>query len=271
MKRRKIVRISIFAIIVLGIFGTIIRYYVVKDNLRKSIVNERKFSAETIEADLPATIINTFDYIDDASITVDLSSYVSNYKMSNGEKDSYMNWEDNITLVCVADESFNSKTNSFKLECFKKITETVKKEAGSIQSRVAPVYDEYYSRYGITNVFEQIVFCSRNVKIQLTAGEDVYSYNGYSWHISEAFTRNGEEIDLTLNNYGSRDNSNSKTNSNTKKNTTVNSGKKSNKKSNYSYDEYPDCDDYDSWEDFMDDWDGNMPDDLDASDYWDDW
>lgn len=33
----------------------------------------------------------------------------------------------------------------------------------------------------------------------------------------------------------------------------------------------PDPDDYDSYEDFMDDWDGNMPDGSDAEDYWEDW
>ncbi len=36
-------------------------------------------------------------------------------------------------------------------------------------------------------------------------------------------------------------------------------------------DDMPDCDDYDSWGDFMDDWDGKMPDGSDASDYWDNW
>lgn len=35
--------------------------------------------------------------------------------------------------------------------------------------------------------------------------------------------------------------------------------------------EWPDCDDYDSYEDFMDDWDGNMPYDIDAEDYWENW
>lgn len=35
--------------------------------------------------------------------------------------------------------------------------------------------------------------------------------------------------------------------------------------------EMPDCDDYESYEDFMDDWDGNMPDGSDAEDYWGNW
>ena len=35
--------------------------------------------------------------------------------------------------------------------------------------------------------------------------------------------------------------------------------------------EMPDCDDYESYEDFMDDWDGYMPDGSDAEDYWEDW
>ena len=35
--------------------------------------------------------------------------------------------------------------------------------------------------------------------------------------------------------------------------------------------EMPDCDDYDSYEDFMDDWDGRMPDGSDAEDYWENW
>ena len=33
----------------------------------------------------------------------------------------------------------------------------------------------------------------------------------------------------------------------------------------------PDCDDYDSFEDFMDDWDGYMPGGIDAEDYWENW
>ena len=35
--------------------------------------------------------------------------------------------------------------------------------------------------------------------------------------------------------------------------------------------EMPDCDDYDCFEDFMDDWDGKMPDGSDAEDYWENW
>ena len=35
--------------------------------------------------------------------------------------------------------------------------------------------------------------------------------------------------------------------------------------------EMPDCDDYDSFGDFMDDWDGRMPDGSDAEDYWENW
>lgn len=35
--------------------------------------------------------------------------------------------------------------------------------------------------------------------------------------------------------------------------------------------EMPDCDDYDSYDDFMDDWDGCMPDGSDAEDYWENW
>ena len=35
--------------------------------------------------------------------------------------------------------------------------------------------------------------------------------------------------------------------------------------------EWPDCDDYEDFEEFMDDWDGHMPDGSDAEDYWDNW
>lgn len=38
-----------------------------------------------------------------------------------------------------------------------------------------------------------------------------------------------------------------------------------------SHTEWPDCDDYDSLEDFLDDWDGEMPNGMDAEDYWDNW
>lgn len=50
--------------------------------------------------------------------------------------------------------------------------------------------------------------------------------------------------------------------------------KKSTSKSTSSYKKkvtMPDCDDYDSYEDFMDDWDGYMPDGSDAEDYWENW
>lgn len=39
----------------------------------------------------------------------------------------------------------------------------------------------------------------------------------------------------------------------------------------YCFNDMPDCDDYEDWGEFMDDWDGNMPDGSDASDYWDNW
>ena len=50
------------------------------------------------------------------------------------------------------------------------------------------------------------------------------------------------------------------------------SGKKtsSNSSSSNQYD-MPDCDDYESYEEFMDDWDGDMPDGSDAEDYWENW
>ena len=35
--------------------------------------------------------------------------------------------------------------------------------------------------------------------------------------------------------------------------------------------EMPDCDDYEDYDEFMDDWDGCMPDGSDAEDYWEDW
>ena len=67
---------------------------------------------------------------------------------------------------------------------------------------------------------------------------------------------------------------NSKTTKNTYKRRSGSSktskGKKMTNKSYYT-DEMPDCDDYDNWGEFMDDWDGNMPNGSDASDYWDNW
>lgn len=49
------------------------------------------------------------------------------------------------------------------------------------------------------------------------------------------------------------------------------SSAKKTKKSSSSKRKMPDCDDYDSYEDFMDDWDGFMPDGSDAEDYWENW
>ena len=65
---------------------------------------------------------------------------------------------------------------------------------------------------------------------------------------------------------------------NTKKSTGSGSYKKSSSKkssskksSKKSCQEWPDCDDYWDEDEFLDDWDGNMPDDSDAMDYWDNW
>ncbi len=69
-----------------------------------------------------------------------------------------------------------------------------------------------------------------------------------------------------------------KSNNTKKKNNNINkkssrtyksSKKKTPKKTDHI--DMPDCDDYGSWGEFMDDWDGNMPDGSDASDYWDNW
>ncbi len=69
-----------------------------------------------------------------------------------------------------------------------------------------------------------------------------------------------------------------KKNNYTKKNNKKSSGKSSYKKKSYnkksskkSYEEWPDCDDYWDEDEFLDDWDGNMPDGSDAMDYWDNW
>ncbi len=57
---------------------------------------------------------------------------------------------------------------------------------------------------------------------------------------------------------------------NTQKRNNTDTHRKLTDKSYYT-DEMPDPDDYDNWGDFMDDWDGNMPDGSDASDYYDNW
>lgn len=63
-----------------------------------------------------------------------------------------------------------------------------------------------------------------------------------------------------------------KNSSQSKKSTGSKYSSKKKKTTKKSYvDEMPDCDDYDNWGEFMDDWDGNMPDGSDASDYWDNW
>lgn len=61
-------------------------------------------------------------------------------------------------------------------------------------------------------------------------------------------------------------------NANTKKSYTpsrkTTSSKSSTKQKKY---EMPDCDDYENLDDFLDDWDGCMPDGSDAEDYWYNW
>lgn len=67
-------------------------------------------------------------------------------------------------------------------------------------------------------------------------------------------------------------NTKKKNNSTYKKKNSGNSKSSKNTTTKKSYTtDMPDCDDYGSWGEFMDDWDGNMPDGSDASDYWDNW
>lgn len=263
----KQIHIITIIIIILGIVGLIAGHNIKKSNLRQSIIGERELSAQSIEKDLPLKLVNQFDYISDASVRVDLVDYEHKYTDYEGKPACYIQWEDNITLICIANDSFNRKTDSAKLECFKNITKNIKDEAAKIQKECAPIYDDYYSRSEIVDVFEEGVFCQRNVKIYLAAGSEEYSYDGNNWHISEAFKHNGIETDLTPRPSSSTNGPSVKTTNN------VNANKETKKKKSKSYyeDDYPDCDDYEDWEEFMDDWDGDMPGDSDASDYWDDW
>ena len=86
------------------------------------------------------------------------------------------------------------------------------------------------------------------------------------------YTKNSSKKNSTKKNYKS---SYSNKKSTTKKSTgssryKKSTSKKSSKKSSKSV-EWPDCDDYWDEDEFLDDWDGNMPDDSDAMDYWDNW
>lgn len=60
--------------------------------------------------------------------------------------------------------------------------------------------------------------------------------------------------------------SSTKKSTSTKKTTSSKSSSKSKSKVSL-----PDCDDYDTFDDFMDDWDGYMPGGIDAEDYWENW
>lgn len=65
-----------------------------------------------------------------------------------------------------------------------------------------------------------------------------------------------------------KESSTSSSNTRTSQNSSSYSKKSSSSSKNY---EMPDCDDYENYDEFMDDWDGNMPDGSDAEDYWEDW
>lgn len=64
---------------------------------------------------------------------------------------------------------------------------------------------------------------------------------------------------------------NKKTGSTSSTNKKTSSSSTNKKSSTSKKQNMPDCDDYDSYEDFMDDWDGCMPDGSDAEDYWENW
>lgn len=62
--------------------------------------------------------------------------------------------------------------------------------------------------------------------------------------------------------------SSSSSSSKSSKKTSSTSTKKTSSKKSYTM---PDCDDYEDYDEFMDDWDGYMPDGSDAEDYWENW
>ena len=235
--------------------------------LVKKIPEEREAAARAFEELLPGRMQEQSEILPGAHATVELTS---NLYKSTGYYDRdnppYYQWKDNITFYCAVDESFNTKTDKQKFDFLWDFSLSVNKEAGNIQSTYAPNYDGYFhpgDHYAwIYNVYVYGVHSERNVELVLQAGSDQYRYerSGAGWS-SLYFTRNGQSIDP----YSSAGKQ-----QNTAKDVQAGKSSTSGSRRNWSK-EMPDCDDYADYDDFMDDWDGNMPDGSDAGEYWDNW
>lgn len=249
--------------IIMGIVicSLIIQYKVYKKELRDTIVSERKNTAINVEKSLPGIIVNDTEYIKSAKVTVDLQDSTYNYKNSDGSPAKYYDWNDNIKLVCEAADKFNSVPPKTKLQFFKDLSARAEDEYFEIQKNVAPTYLEHLTTSGIRNVFDETVFCAVNVEISVKAGSEKYTYNRYSYHISEAYYHNGvEEPKVTYTKPASKTNK-TRPQTNSTNNNFKNNNNSSNKKKYKHVDSYDDGyedvymnGDYD-WDRYCNDWD----------------
>lgn len=131
-----------------------------------------------------------------------------------------------------------------------------------------------FAIYSIATVGECAKFGCHNNKVYGSSYCDSHrsSYYSSSSHTSP-YGSSGRSSSSTTSSYSGKSSTsgskNSYSGSSSSKSYTNSYSKTSN--SSFGKATMPDCDDYDSYEEFMDDWDGCMPDGSDAEDYWENW
>ena len=275
-----------------------------KSRLIKNVDEQREAACRMYEEAVPKYVSKRYSWIKDVSCTVEAVEKPCTYMGDKSGEIQYYEWHDCIRLTFTADESFDRLTNGKKLQCFKDLWNLSKEKAERILSETADLslYNEYFNETEIFGLRDHGIFPKRDVIIYINTDKNFYDYMHNDAVSSEVFRMNYLDIDITMASYynhvstgsgskssnsssgnslstnsssrynsGSGSKSSGSKSSGSKSSGKKSSGKKSSHKS-YSYEQdMPDCDDYESWGEFMDDWDGNMPDGSDASDYWDNW
>ena len=272
-------KLLIWIAVIIALIGTVVIWSKSrKASLIKNVDEQRAAACSMYREVIPKYVSKRYAWIKDVSCTVETVETPCSYLGDKSGEIQYYEWHDCIKLTFTADESFDGLRNSMKLRCFKDLWSLSDEKATGILSETAALslYNEYFNKTEIFGLRDHGIFPSRDVSIYIKTDKNSYDYMRNDWASSEVFRKNNEEIDIVSESYYKRlsEERKAKTSDSSSGNSgsgSKSSGRKSSHKT-YSYEQYmPDCDDYESWEEFMDDWDGNMPDGSDASDYWDNW
>ena len=252
-----------------------------KAELVRNVDEARMATGKAYEEILPVYTAKRYSWIKDVSCSTQLTEDPQSYLGDKTNTPKYYEWNDCVNLTFTADSSFDSLSDYMKLKYFKDLHDISEEKAEQILESTSPLYYEYFHQTEIMDLRDMGIFPNRQVSIYIKTEKNTYDYLRNEWCSAEVFRQNERDIDPAHDAYQARQSTSTEKSSFSyssggSTNSRYSSGSKSyNYKSSWDMylesDDMPDCDDYEDWDEFMDDWDGNMPDGSDASDYWDDW